>query len=444
MSNEIVPAAPLQLLAAPPPPAHHRPPESPLVLIHRHLRGRYPLAIALGVVLAIPAAIGGWFALPPTYQSTGIVRVAPTLPKILYQNEDNQLMPMFDSFVATQASYIKSRRVLELAVNNADLRKAGWPAAPEGTALLDKALEAGAKKGGELITVTVKHAKPALAQAALNAILTSYAAVEDELNGTKAGERETALTQRVTELDRELSSTRSQISTLAEKYGTDDLDDLRATRMQAVVQLKSSIDELDLRIAHESSSESPADANGAVNPESVAEHDKTLRGLIDEREKLAVQIATLGSKLTDKHPTMIEMRGRLAALDAAIATRAAQSRQDGAPAESNLEKLKRQRSQLVTLHDKALEDLKDLGRTRMNIVALRERAEEFKKDLNDTNTRLDQMRVERQSTQYGRISIPQYGDLPVSPSTDRRSPSPRSVAWPALAPASASSGSAVS
>jgi Mrp family chromosome partitioning ATPase/uncharacterized protein involved in exopolysaccharide biosynthesis len=428
MSNEIVPAASPQLLAAPPPPAHQRPPESPLVLIHRHLRGRYPVAIALGVVLAIPAAITGWYAMPPVYQSTGLVRVAPTLPKILFQNEDNQLLPMFDSFVSTQASFIQSRRVLDLASGSDELRNAGWPAPPEGTAALDKAMEVTAKRGGELITLTVKHRKPALAQAAVNAILKSYSLVEDELNGTRAEGRETALIQRAKELETELASQRSQIFQLSEEHGTDDLDQLRATRMNAIVRLESAIHELELTIAHaesENASEmgppSPPSADGDL--QALAERDKTLADLMDEREHLNLQCEGLSQRLTEKHTSIIDLRSRIQALDARIAARAATVHLASAPSgRDTIERAKNERDQLMSLHDSAVEDLKKLGRTRMNIVAMRERSEEIKKDLAETNARLDQMRVERQNTKSGRISIAQMGDLPVSPATDRRRP----------------------
>jgi hypothetical protein len=68
-------------LAAAAPGVPLRAAENPLLLIRRYLRERYPLAIALGLILSIPCALVGYFAVPPMYTSTGIVRVSRPCPR---------------------------------------------------------------------------------------------------------------------------------------------------------------------------------------------------------------------------------------------------------------------------------------------------------------------------------------------------------------------------
>ena len=72
--------------------------------------GRYLLAVALAGIFSVPLAIAGYFALPPTYSSVGIVRIHPTLPKIMYTNDENTVPPLFDSFVSAQSQFLSSRR----------------------------------------------------------------------------------------------------------------------------------------------------------------------------------------------------------------------------------------------------------------------------------------------------------------------------------------------
>src|SRR4051794_2985264 len=80
------------------------PPANPLVQVHSLLRGRYWIAIPLALIgLAIGAPVG-YRLTKPIYKSTGAVRVKPVLPRVLYQNEQNAVMPMFDSFMESQAS----------------------------------------------------------------------------------------------------------------------------------------------------------------------------------------------------------------------------------------------------------------------------------------------------------------------------------------------------
>jgi len=79
--------------------------ENPLLMVHRRLRGRYPLAIALAILFAIPGAYVGWNLKKPKYLSTGIIRVAPTLQPILYhESPENEVPPMFDAFVEEKHS----------------------------------------------------------------------------------------------------------------------------------------------------------------------------------------------------------------------------------------------------------------------------------------------------------------------------------------------------
>ncbi len=437
MTNQIVPSPLPSPLPSPPQlsmqsmhapaigPAPHRPPESPLLLLHRHLRGRYIPAVVLGVLLAIPAAVIGWKAVPPTYESTGLVRIAPTLPKLIYQNEENQLLPMFDSFVATQAAFIKSRRVVDLAANRQELRDAGWPGPPDGTAALDRALEATTRRGSELIIVSVKHRDPKLAQAATNAVLKTYEEIQDELNGTSTQKRHAALEVIAANLASDLAGVRTNIKTLSEQQGTDDLEELHRARVDAMVRLKSMLDELDLAIARAGESDAPGeDPEDLRDAETLAKSDTVLRGLLDEQESLKLQEATLAPTYKESHPTMIDLRRRQAAVEARINARVAMAKSPEAadrPGEL-VETLTRERARIAALHEAAVAELRKLGSLRMSIRTQRARELELIEEQKLTIDRMDQLRIERESTQSGRISIAQTGDLPARPATDRRRP----------------------
>ena len=57
---------------------------NPLLLIHRLLTGRYHWAILLGMVLAMAGAAVAYKSIKLVYTSTGLVRILPYLPRILY------------------------------------------------------------------------------------------------------------------------------------------------------------------------------------------------------------------------------------------------------------------------------------------------------------------------------------------------------------------------
>jgi len=88
---------------------------NPLLIIHRHLRGRYPLVIVLGLLFGIAGGAAGWLSRSPEYRSTGIIRIQPSMPKVLYESEQSVAPRMFTAFVNTQAQLISDPDVIQSA-----------------------------------------------------------------------------------------------------------------------------------------------------------------------------------------------------------------------------------------------------------------------------------------------------------------------------------------
>ncbi|MCH8315596.1 MAG: hypothetical protein IIA64_06445, partial [Planctomycetes bacterium] len=109
---------------------------NPLQTIHRQLRGRYRVAVLLAVLLGLCGGIAGFALFPAKYESTGLVRITPTLPTVLYESEENRIPPMFESFITTQAALFRSTELLQDALDHGGLVAAGWEPGPEGVARL--------------------------------------------------------------------------------------------------------------------------------------------------------------------------------------------------------------------------------------------------------------------------------------------------------------------
>lgn len=422
-------------LAGPQGPAHGpRTPENPLLLVRRYLRGRYHWAILLGGLLSVPGAIAGYLAIPPVYKSTGIVRVAPTMPKVLYQTEETGPMAGFDSFVSAQTAFLQSRRVLDMAVSNDKLKEAGWPSGTDGLSLLNKAVEAQNGRGSELIYVSVSHKNPILAQAAVNAVLDSYTNVEDELNGTKAQQREAQLQQLTKDYQRDIESLQQQILTLSQEFGTDGLDAMHAAKMKLLISLEADTSELDRIIARRKAEVVAASPdqndelkNGEPDLLKLAASDEALARYMSQEEQARGHLAGLETKYSPSHRAVVSAKQDLEMIQAMVRARAkivAQSptRPGAFSGALPLKELEQQRDNLGALYQAALDEVKRINRTRIQIQTLRDQIERTKGNLGDANTRITQMQVERDSIKTGRISIAQKGDVPVSPFTDRRKP----------------------
>ena len=145
-----------------------------VALAYRSLRGRIMVTLLLTAALATAGVWAGYTIRKPVYTSTGIVRVAPTLPKIMYDSEQNQLMPLFDSYVSSQATFMASHPVLRKTVDDLNQRDIDWAKGTDGIKALARALDVQHEPRSELIKISVKHHTPAVAQSAVNAVIETY------------------------------------------------------------------------------------------------------------------------------------------------------------------------------------------------------------------------------------------------------------------------------
>jgi len=417
----------------PVPPGHQ---VNPLLTVHRMLRGRYHWALALGLLLSIPGGLGGYHAIRPMYTSTAIVRVAPTMPKILRKTEENQLPPLFESFVSAQASFLSSRRVLDLAVADEAVVQAGWPAQPAGIALLAKRLEVNNRRGTELIMASVNHEDPVLAQKAVNAVLKAYDSVQDELSGMTITDREQALVQRQRDLQRDLDLLRGQLSDLSMVHGTDDVNQLRDAKVQEMIRLDNMIASITFQLAGAEAAAigvtPEAPANNKVSHDDLAQGDPTLRGLLDQALLIKTALDTKSRLLSPAHREIKDLQRSYDEHLAKIEERAAfllgggvtstvEPGLPGGPVKSP-EQLRVLLNDATRRRDLIKTDAIALDKTGTAILALKERLEGVKKDMDETTQRIDEIRLETRGSSAGRVTIIQRGDLPIEPSTDRRIP----------------------
>jgi len=408
--------------------------ENPVMMLHRHLRGRYGWAALVGFLLAIPLAITGYVAVKPTYTSTGIIRVAPTMEMVLYNNLDDAKVPaMFESMVSTQAALLQSRRVLDMAMQDEKLRTAGWPEAPEGLALLQKNLEVSNRRALELITATVKHPNPELAQKAVNAILESYLTVYEENQSVTTSDKERKIQERRDNLSREIDLYAGEISEWSKKYATDDVEGLHAEKIIEIDRLSQDIKSMEIALANRAkgeNGEAPAvteDLKDSI--EVLAQEDPILTRWLEDERGLQASMAALLRKVTKDHRDYKALEDRLEGVRAQIQARAEELRRvprvNEAPKASLIatmttEQLQTRIDQYKSLIRQKTAEANDLQTTKLAIAERKERIADRKKERDQVSQTLEQIRFESRAYQMGRVSVLQRGDRPVEPYTDRR------------------------
>lgn len=411
---------------------------NPLTFVHRRLRGRYRYAIPLAFVLAIPAAIMGFMAVKPEFQSTGLIQVRPSQPRVLYSTEENEVPPLFDSLVRAQVSFLQSRRVLDLAVANPRLQNEGWPTGSAGIARLQRNLSIINTRSSQIINVHVTDQEPRAAKAAVDAILDAYQEIYGELGDLNVSHKERQLVEREATLDREVQSLRERIFQIADEYGADTLDRLHAARIAEMERLDAELSGLNLLIANAQQrvDSSGADSGTILPPldasAQFAALDPQLASFLREELRLQARVDSLSERYGPNHREMKRLNDTLSEVRHAIDQRTETLLASGGPADAAqlaaadpavaLEQLKSRKAQYDALLDRTRREAISLGRKILQITSLTEQANEKKKLLDDTRQRLESIRVESTHSDAGRVIIAQRGDVPVSPSKDRRLP----------------------
>jgi succinoglycan biosynthesis transport protein ExoP len=220
------------------------------------LRRRWPLAVAVVVVVSVLVLPALWLLIQPRYVVTGAIHVVPLMPSILTGQPDRGEISDFDSYLNTQAATILSTRILEgvadelvpqdLSFFKEDpsspmvrLRHAlratpatGNPVDILKMAISDGVISASPIRRTELIGVTVKSPNDREAKLIVNSFLRNF----ENTYGAGSEKRSNDTLNELRNKERELGNTidldRSEIVRLTEQFGTTALDSRQDMEMQ--------------------------------------------------------------------------------------------------------------------------------------------------------------------------------------------------------------------
>ncbi len=394
------------------------PPESPLRILHRALRGRYGLAAIVALLLAAICSIVGFNVTAAKYRSSGLVHVEAVLPTILYPTQENQVPPMFDAYVAGQQAYLQSGYLLAEAVERPELREAGWPSGPRGVSALSDAVSVSRARGEHTIVVTVTHREPRMAQAGVNAILAAYAESDPDPGGLSLAAKERVLVQREHELETQLEVLRLQMLEVSDQYGADAVQRIHAGKVDELMQLDRKLEEIQLARRNVEAGITPGDIGGVA-----LRADSQLSPLKSQELAVVAEIESL--QYAPGHPVMRELQRQLDAiriqmqLRQRVQTRQANSAGDNDAKSPMLMRLDQFEAGYVSLRDRLRQEAATLGRQRIALSAIGEKTEGISVRLKMTRNRLDEIRFEAGRENADRVSII-AGGLPGLPSRDRR------------------------
>jgi Mrp family chromosome partitioning ATPase/uncharacterized protein involved in exopolysaccharide biosynthesis len=440
-----------------PPPLVGPPPEEPAgqslwSLVDDRLRGRWKWAILTALLLAPAFGYAGWESTVPQFESVGVIRVASTVP-ITFEGIPEGEVGNFTMFLNTQVERLRSRRVIENAMEDEDLLRQPWVKRPGATRELDRELEVTGDRNSELIWVRYESESPVLAQAIVNAVIRSYDEIYGQADGTTINRKLEDLQLMEAQFQRELNRVRADIGTIIDRH---EIDPAQLQEMN-ILQLEQV--ELQIFAAERALRNSLMDSGGdgpdeLTSPQILAQLEQLDPELAIRRQtrdlkrarfeeiarhyRPAASIYRIALRDTDTAERLFQQQYRFALAQfeqsrlgpmTATATGGDYGGWPVAPLQEEISTLRERRDAILD-ENQALHDDIQLLRDR------REQEDLVKSNLERTRQRIQGLLREEKNV-ANRISIEQEGFRPREPSSDRR---PRRAAAGVLAGCAASFG----
>jgi len=407
-------------------------------MLHRLFRGRYFIAVPVVAICAIGGGVMGYLAGGPVYTSTGVVRVRPSLPKILYSTELENTPggARFENYVSTQARLFTTERVLRRAMEDPDLPPQATEDGVNGLrSLLDVSTE---RNAPELIFVNATTPEPAIAQAIVSATVGAYMELYADENSLRKPETINTLEDLRREKQAEIRTKKNQIRTLAEEWGTEDLDPLHKADLERVTELEELLRQQESRLLElRSARDRQLVIEEGVDDLDAREIDEVIELFPNSQRiaSLAAQRAEYESRLRElKASGTMEQNIRyrsaqqsLAQVEQQIRDHAAQLVSDRTGSQSLLADIELTETQIARLEE-AIAELRTkaarISNAKSQIEQRRDEIEDLEADLARIENRLNEIMVESKVEDFsdvgGRITVISEGNRPNEPSDDTR------------------------
>ena len=392
-------------------------------LLHRLLRGKYVLTAILALVFGISGGVLGFVSQTPQYRSVGMIRIQPSLPKVLYESEQSTAPKMFSSFVSSQAKLITDGGVIHRALESQKWKAVESFSDVKTVSDVQRRLVVKPdRRAQEIITVAFSDANPDVSAAIVGAVMESYHEQYGREGSINNPEILNALNSRRSELFTERKNFDDQISRLTVKYRTENLTPLIQSAQYTIQQLESQrarlIGNRDLYQQFQS-----ANADGVseeISVEQAASIDPLIADMVNRRSDLMnsrdEMMASEG--LREEHRDVRRITAMIESLGAKIDSRIAQLQsderetvlfdEDGKPIPSE-ELLNFKISRVNEQIKDAKEKSEDLFDDSIQLDTLRADRERVQDSISRVVQRLDQIRTESQVENMeqidGKISI---------------------------------------
>lgn len=238
-----------------------RPASSPMEMLSSVLRYKWTL-ILIAILVSAPVIALVWTQTIPEYRARAEVRVRPIIPRLVFNTEDNGMIPLYDSFVNTQVSLMRSPTVLQRVLDQQAVQQTQWYRNTPETLLqrlnsnqippmerLRDSLSVRPRPRTEIIDVSFNDPSSGEAKIIVDAVLAQYIMYTGLRSDATRDEIYRKLVEQQQTLAREISGQEMGIAALRKSLGTGAPEELVASKRVHLDQLQVQLSALQQNIA---------------------------------------------------------------------------------------------------------------------------------------------------------------------------------------------------
>lgn len=294
-------------------------PLSPAIL----LRYRWSIVL-IGTLLAAPAISAIWMLLEPSFRAQSVIRIAPKIPRLVFDTEDNGVVPFYQGYVNTQEAVMRSPLVLERVLDQSDVRETDWYRRLTGGYLLElgDALLIAPRPKTELVDLYVTTKNAADSAVIANAIVDQYIRFNQERASLGDDEVYQRLMEQYKLLENDIKGRKDVIDLARKELGTGTPQELVAGQRLRLDQADAQLQDLRRRLSlaewqaseleqlqqERAARESSGEVSADVVKRAAYEDDADWRKLFLDLRTAEHRVEVEGGRLGDAHPKMIEYK----------------------------------------------------------------------------------------------------------------------------------------
>lgn len=417
-----------------------KPPESQRDIYQealRSLRGRYVLAVFLAMLGAAGGVAAVLKVIRPVYKSEALLQIEFQKPSVISDTDQNRPIAMFDAMLRAQIDIIRSRGLLEKA-----LQTPLWQSASQSTKAptpqqvdeLGNDLIVEHPNNTDHLRITKLDSDPQVAAASVNAIIDAYTAAYESREANRELGRIEALQKEKDKTELEMLDVRSRLDEVLQTVGGGDLDarfENASRRMTMLDTLLANVKlQEGLKQANHVGASTTQQGVRNLPVDRIARNDPGMKSLGARKKQLADELDNLlngPNKLLEANPIVLEKKRQIEKLDREMQEYALQltdltveivDQIGGAAATLPGGDLDAQDRVITQMKAELGKDVSAMIKTRNQVAQLKGTAARLEEDVERFAKRIRDLKLE--ASIGGRLKVISAGEVPLRPFYDPR------------------------